>query len=202
MDHVPPGEDEAIARIIELARQQILSDYADIRPALRDQHPKSHGCLRAEFEVAANIPQPLRHGIFSEPKTYPAWVRFSSSSSKPRPDSKRDAHGLALKLMSVPGEKILTGEQDATTQDFIVANNPVFFCRNAIDYVELATRMLEGNLLKFFFGANPFKWRVHEFLNLVAATQKKVLNPLQIRYWSQTPSALGPHTVKYEPSRV
>src|SRR5436190_11751929 len=32
---------------------------------------------------------------------------------------------------------------------------------------------------------------------MMNATQQKVVNPLQIRYWSQTPFALGPHAVKY-----
>jgi len=104
---------------------------------------------------------------------------------------------MSIKVMGVGGEKILPGEREATTQDFIVANSPVFFCRNAADYVVLASRMREGRLLRFFFGADPRKWRVREFVNMITATQKRVVNPLQIRYWSQTPSALGPHAVKY-----
>ena len=58
--------------------------------------------------------------------------------------------------------------------------------------------MSEGKLLKFFFGGpDPREWRVYEFVNMMVATQKRVVNPLQIRYWSQTPFALGPHVVKY-----
>ena len=147
--------------------------------------------------VGSDVPPDLRYGIFAEPRTYSAWIRFSSSSAQPRPDSKRDAHGMSIKVMDVQGEKVLPSERDETTQDFIVANSPVFFCRNASDDVVLASRMSEGRLLKFFFGADPRKWRVHEFVNMMVATQKKVVNPLHIRYWSQTPFALGPHAVKY-----
>lgn len=196
-ESVPPGEEAAVAQVLELTRRKFERDYANVRPALRDQHPKSHGSVRAEFVVSSDVPVELQYGIFAEPRTYPAWIRFSSSSARPQPDSRRDAHGMSIKVMGVGGEKILPGEREATTQDFIVANSPVFFCRNAADYVVLASRMSEGRLLRFFFGADPRKWRVRELVNMITATQKRVVNPLQIRYWSQTPSALGPHAVKY-----
>jgi hypothetical protein len=196
-ESVPPGEEAAVARVVELTRAKFERDYASVRPALRDQHPKSHGCVRAQFVVGPDVPPDLRYGIFAEPRTYSAWIRYSSSSAQPRPDSKRDAHGMSIKVMDVHGEKVLPSERNETTQDFIVANSRVFFCRNASDYVVLASRMSEGKLLKFFFGADPREWRVHEFVNMMIATQKKVVNPLQIRYWSQTPFALGPLAVKY-----
>jgi hypothetical protein len=37
--------------------------------------------------------------------------------------------------------------RDAATQDFILANNQTFFCRNATEYVLLATRLEEGKPL-------------------------------------------------------
>ena len=196
-ESVPAGEAEAIARVVEIARRAFERDYAHVRPALRDQHPKSHGCVRAEFTVRADVPAELRHGLFAEPRTYPAWIRFSSSSSVPRPDSRRDANGMSIKVCGVEGVKVLPAERHETTQDFIVANNRSFFCRNASDYVELAARMTEGRLLRFFLGPDPRRWRLHELANMLMATQKPVSNPLRIRYWSQTPYALGPHAVKY-----
>lgn len=104
---------------------------------------------------------------------------------------------MAIKIMGAEGEKVLPSERNETTQDLILANNRVFFCRNAADYVVLASRMAEGKLMSFFFGLDPRKWHVHEFVNMIRATRKRVVNPLQIRYWSQTPSALGSHAVKY-----
>lgn len=197
-ESVPPDEDVAVARVVQLLREKYEREYAVVRPALRDQHPKPHGCVRAEFVVGPDVPQELRHGIFAEPRTYAAWVRFSSSAARPTPDDKRDAHGMSIKLLGVEGAKILSSERDATTQDFIVANNPVFFCRNATDYVVLAQRASDGKLTRFFFpSANPAAWHLRELLNMLVATQKKVVNPLAIRYWSQTPFALGPHAVKY-----
>ena len=196
----PPDEQAAIDRVTELARSKHERDYApNIRPMLRDQHAKAHGCVRAEFTVAPDVPTQLRYGLFAEPHTYQAWIRFSSSAGGPRlpSDRKRDAHGMAIKLLGVEGPKVLDAERDATTQDFILANSKVFFCRNPQEYVELATRAHDGKFLRFFFGWNPAKWRLRLFVNLLVATRRAVHNPLQIQYWSQTPSALGPLAVKY-----
>ncbi len=195
---VPADEAAAVARVVQLIRTKYALDYASVRPALRDQHAKSHGCVRAQFIVGSDVPQELRHGIFAEPGSYEAWIRFSSSAARPTADSKRDAHGMSIKVMGVDGEKILPSERDARTQDFVIANNPVFFCRTAADYVLLAEQSALGKLPRFFLpSANPRTWRVREGLNLLIATQKKVVDPLAIRYWSQTPFALGPHAVKY-----
>ena len=196
-ESVPPGEEAALARIVELSREKFERDHANVRPVLRDQHARSHGCVRAEFVVGPDVPPDLRYGIFAEPRTYLAWIRFSSSSADPRPDAKRDAHGMAIKVMGVEGEKVLPSQRDETTQDFVVANSRDFFVRNASDYVVLASRASEGKFLTFFFTADPRKWRVHELVNMLVASQKRVVNPLQIRYWSQAPFALGSHAVKY-----
>ena len=196
----PPGEQAAIDRVTQLIRSGHERDYApDVRPMLRAQHAKAHGFVRAEFTVAADVPAELRHGLFAEPRTYRAWVRFSSSAAGPRlrSDRKRDAHGMAVKVLGVEGPKVLEAERDATTQDFVLVNSRAFFCRNPEEYVELASRVDEGRLLRFFLGWNPARWRLRLLVNLLVATQRAVHNPLAIRYWSQTPSALGPLVVKY-----
>lgn len=198
VEFVPPDESTAIAEIVSLTRATFERDNPpNVRPVPRDQHAKAHGCVRAEFVVAPDVPAELRHGILRRPGTYPAWVRFSPSAPKPQPDSKRDAHGMAIKVMDVDGASVVGSARNATTQDFVLANSRVFFCRNAFDYVELATRAGEGRILSFFLGWDPVRWRPRELVNLLVATQRKVRNPLQIRYWSQTPSALGSHVVKY-----
>ncbi|MBW4619643.1 MAG: catalase family protein [Cyanosarcina radialis HA8281-LM2] len=197
-EYPPPGEEADIQKIQEAIEQQLDRDYQQgIRPVRRDQHPKAHGCVQAEFIVDDNLPERLRYGVFKEPRTYQAWIRFSSSSAQMKPDTQKDAHGMSIKLLGVEGEKVLEEEKSETTQDFILANNQAFFVRNTADYVVFISAFSRGNLLSFFFGWNPFKWRWHEFKNLLSATQKSVSNPLQIQYWSQTPSKLGPHAIKF-----
>jgi hypothetical protein len=42
------------------------------RPAVRDAHPKAHGCVVAEFRVEDDLPQYLAQGVFTPGRTYPA----------------------------------------------------------------------------------------------------------------------------------
>lgn len=198
-EYVGPDEAAAIAEVDRMSRAAVESDFPPgTRPARRDQHPKPHGCVRAEFIVGDDVPDHLRHGLFREPHSYAAWIRFSSSSPRILPDAKKDAHGIAIKLLGVAGDKVLPGERQETTHDFILANSRAFFIRTAADSVPFVERFISGKLLSFFFfGRNPFRWRVHEFVNMLKATRKGVSNPLQIQYWSQTPYKLGPHAVKY-----
>jgi hypothetical protein len=197
-EYPPPGEEADIQQIEQMIRQQLEHDYqSGVRPARRDQHPKAHGCVKAEFIVDDNLPDQLRYGVFKEPRTYPAWIRYSSSSVQMKPDTQKDAHGMSIKLLGVEGEKVLEDEKNEMTQDFILANNKVFFVRNTADYVVFISAFSQGKLMSFFFGWNPFKWRLHELKNMLSATQKSVANPLQIQYWSQTPYKLGSNAIKF-----
>lgn len=200
-EYPPPDEPAHLDAIVSEVRTQFQKTcpIAADSTARRDQHPKAHGCTRATFTVEADVPENLRHGIFRKPHLFEAWVRFSSSSPQMDSDTKRDAHGMAIKLMDVPGPKMLENERDAMTQDFILANSNVFFVRSAADYVLFAQAFSNGRIMGFVFnGWNPFRWRLHELFNMLTATRKLVTNPLRIRYWSQTPSRLGPQqAVKY-----
>lgn len=197
-EHESPDEAAATADILATILAQM--DHAHppgVRPVRRDQHPKAHGCVRAEFVVGDDVPGPLRHGLFREPGVYSAWVRFSSASTRVVPDSKRDAHGMAVKILGVAGDKVLPEERDETTQDFVLVNSPVFFVRSAADNAQFVKAFTHGRATSFFLAWNPLRWRLHELKNLLRATRQRVFNPLQIQYWSQTPYRLGPHVVKY-----
>ena len=197
-EYPPSDEATAIEQVKQIvADLQQRDNPPDTAPSRRGQHPKAHGCVKAEFTVSDAVPEPLRHGIFKEPKTYPAWIRFSPSASPRQPDTNSDVHGMAMKLMKVEGEKILAAEKDAQTQDFLTINDPAFFIRNATDYVLFSAAFATGNPLPFFFGWNPFRWRLHEFIRLLTMARHSFSNPLQSQYWSTTPYKLGPHAIKF-----
>jgi len=85
---------------------------------------------------------------------YSAWVRFSSASTRVVPDSKRDAHGMAVKVLGVAGDKILPEERDETTQDFVLANSPVFFVRSAADNAQFVKAFTQGRATSFFWSTD------------------------------------------------
>jgi hypothetical protein len=194
------SEADAIARISDMMQKKLKEDTGAGQPMPRDAHPKAHGLVQAEFTVAENLPEELRVGVFAAPKTFPAWIRYSNGaprSGAQKPDASNDVRGVGIKLMGVPGEKVLADEKDAMTQDFLLCNHPVFFIRNVPDYEIFLKATSGGNPLPFFFSLRPFKIRFHEAKVLFQALFKKVSSPLAMRYWSQTPYAFGDRAAKY-----
>jgi Catalase len=201
LETIPGGENEAIQKITDAIKQVVQKQFEAEPPARRDVHAKAHGCVKAEFRVLDDnekgdndrLAEDLHIGVFKKSSVFPACIRFSNGSPKIQKDSKGDARGMAVKLMRVPGAKVLEHDEQAT-QDFVLISHPVFFVRNADDYVDLSE-----NVLKFFvpvFHWPPVRW--HELQIALAIARKKVTNPLETRYWSMVPSRLGTaHAVKY-----
>ena len=72
--------------------------------AQRFGNTKTFGVLRGEFTVLPDLPQNLRRGLFAEPRTYPAWVRFSGPGPYAPPDLEDLGQcSVAIKVMGVPG---------------------------------------------------------------------------------------------------
>jgi hypothetical protein len=198
-EYVPPGEEEATREIIQVEKELIDRNQD---PVKRVEHGKGHGCMGGELIVDPNLPDDdrIRVGIFSEPgKRFPACIRFSNFSVQN--DCKGDAHGMAIKLMGVPGEKILDAEKHEETQDFLMIDQPVFLIKNAKDYAELFReigKIENRNPIKFFFpGFNPFEWRWRELQIALAVRTKTLTSPLSTQYWSSTPYKLGSQAIKY-----
>ncbi len=64
-------------------------------------------------------------GVFSEPRVFPAVVRFSNGEPTPQADKHPEPRGIAIKLIGVPGRKLLPGQEDAVTQDFLATSHSV-----------------------------------------------------------------------------
>jgi hypothetical protein len=122
---------------------------------------------------------------------------------------------MAVKLMGVGGRKILEGEEDERTQDFVLMDHPAFSrdTRSNRGLAEAILRSMRPSLLKsllFWIRVESAKraayiavdyfilgFRFHEFKPLRDAVSKKPASPLGIIYWSATPYQLGPMAVKY-----
>ncbi|MBS0519839.1 MAG: catalase family protein [Proteobacteria bacterium] len=160
----------------------------------RGQHPKPHGCVRARFEVLADIPDACKVGLFARPGTYDALIRFSNGPQ--RTDRDRGAQGMAIKLLGVPGRKILPSPPDAETHDFIMIDGPVFFVRDTDSYARLV-----GELARLPAGQHPLKWlkwlKQHhpQDVPVVDSYHDRLADsPLALHYWSQVPYRFGAGT--------
>lgn len=187
---VPPGEERYTNDLLARLKAKLVED----NPAgimRRDAHPKMHGVVKAEFIVEPNLPPQMRIGMFSEAKTYPAWIRFSNGAQTIKADIGRDIRGMAIKVMDVPGEKILEQERNERTHDFILASTS-FFMKDVATVDAFAKATTGSIVAKIWFGMTH--WRV---LWMAYKSFRKFSNPLQIRYFSCTPYLFGTQAVKY-----
>jgi len=187
----PPGEEAVIADLAERLKQKIIQDNPT-GIMRRDAHPKMHGLVRAEFTVEPGLPPELAIGVFREPRTFKAWIRFSNQFDTINPDSTRDIRGMAIKLMGVPGDKLLEAEKHERTHDFIVISTNVFVTKDVAEFDAMIKALMGGTLAKLCFFATH--WRV---VGNLFKSMKRFANPLQIRYFSTTPYLLGERAVKY-----
>jgi hypothetical protein len=187
-----PGETEVIDRLIARLKAMMKDETVEGGTMRRDAHAKMHAALKAEFTVERDLPPELRVGLFARPATYHAWIRFSNSVNTVRPDGARDIRGMAIKLMGVLGRKVLPGNEDETTHDFIVISTDQFPVKDAEGFDGLAAAFI-GNIfdkVKYFLTHLSTTW-------ILLKTFRRFANPLQIRYFSCTPYAFGTAQVKY-----
>ena len=156
----------------------------------RGQHPKPHGVVRASFEVLDNIPTRYKVGLFAKPARYDALIRFSNGPQTE--DREAGPQGMAIKLIGVPGEKILEAEATAATHDFILIDGPVFFVRDTDWYVRLFKELVRN------LGGKPKEWlaaleKAHpEDIAVVENYHNRIVDsPLARPFWSQVPYAFG-----------
>jgi len=188
---IPPDEARHIESLCQQLSQKVVDDAAGGRMH-RDVHVKMHCLVKAEFIVEPNLPEAFRIGVFSEPVTYRALIRFSNSDGSIKPDKRRDIRGMAIKLLQVPGEKILKGEEHEQTQDFILISCPVFPAADVKKFDAVVKAILGSVWAKLrFFLTNP------RVVWILIKTMRKFANPLQIRYFSTTPYLFGTDAVKY-----
>ncbi|MGA3158876.1 MAG: catalase family protein [Steroidobacteraceae bacterium] len=188
-EHLNPNEEMLAHRLATVIDETVRRQYQP-GSARRDAHPKAHGCVRAEFRVNDIIDPRFAKGVFIPGKSYQAWVRFSNGNPDPnKPDTDGMERGMSIKLLGVPGTKILESEREDTTQDFLMMSHPVFFLRNASDAVPFFEEIgSESTLDKLKI---PFTLGFGQFHTLLQINSLKIPNPLQTRYWTPTPYQLG-----------
>lgn len=179
--------EDVLARL----KKQLIDDHpSGTMP--RDAHPKMHGLVEAEFTVHDHVPDVCKIGVFSQAKTFKAWVRFSNANSAAQPDLKRDIRGVAIKLTNVAGDKLSDEPDCLDNQDFLLISTDTFLC-DGIQTFDGMVKAIQGSWLQkiSFFATHPCViWKLMTSFKVFA-------NPLQIRYFSSTPYLLGSQAVKY-----
>lgn len=122
---VTDGEAEVARGLTEAMLAIQRRTHADIGYAHRAVHAKAHGYVRARFEVLPGLDPELAQGLYAEPATYDAVMRFSTTPGDVLGDAVSSPRGVALKVIGVPGAR-LPGSEGYRTQNYVLGNSPSF----------------------------------------------------------------------------
>ncbi|KDD67314.1 catalase family protein [Pseudomonas mandelii] len=195
---IPDGESAMTQDIIQTA-VRIVDQHRESTRYLRDAHAKAHGCVKAEVQVLADLAGELRQGVFSQPgKTWQATIRLSNGNAYPQFDSIRDARGMAIKLLDVPGKQLLHDQQSRGEQDFVMFSHPNFFVSDVAEYRQNVAAQADGKkLMAFFPGWDPRTWQVPHLFIALATLSPAPKSPTQTTYFSVSPYKFGEANAKF-----
>lgn len=174
--------------------QSIISTFEKQMRALwkpggfeRGGNTKTHGIVRGKFIVHDGLPSELRHGIYAEPRTYKAWVRFSGPGPYITPDIEDVGFmSISIKLMGVPGPKLM--DEENFTQDMFGVSTPTFVTPDTRANAQLQIESLKN--AQIFHFVNFHRSHILDLImqGLFIKTQS---SPFEAPYFSCVPYLLG-----------
>jgi hypothetical protein len=179
------GEEALVADIIANMSQYLRTHYT-AGTAQRGGNTKTHGVVRGELVIHDGLPTNLRHGLFEQPRRYPAWVRFGGPGPALPPDIEDvGVLSIGVKVMGVPGPKLMDDER--FTQDLTGISTPVFTTPDLIANAKLQAAIGRGLPLFYFIGPGG------HFLDALmqGLWSRTQTSPLETDYWSCVPYLLG-----------
>ena len=181
-----PGEEEFVDSIIASFNQQMRALW---KPGgfERGGNTKTQGIVRAEFIVHDGLPPALRHGIYAQPRNYPAWVRFSGPGPYVTPDIDDVGFmSISVKLMDVPDPKLM--DEERFTQDMFGVSPPTFVTPDVRANAQLQLESLKNAQIFYFFNLQ----RPHILDAIMQGLWIKTQSsPFEAPYFSCVPYLLG-----------
>ena len=195
---VEPGEDRlfaVFAREIQAIQTRTARD--DGMPLARGFHIQTHAVMTATFRVLDDLPEFCRQGVFAEPGSYQAWVRFSNLHPLRRPDNAPDFRAIAVKVLDVPGAPLTPG---VTSLDLMGLSRPIQPARDIHQFRSFVTHSFEKSALVFAYklrkdigfreAARMLRWMSKNLKHPPASLATQT-------YWSTIPIKFGDYAVKY-----
>lgn len=181
-----PDEAEYLDSIITTFREQAGKLW---KPGgvERGGNTKTHGIVRGEFIVHDNLPEKFRYGIYAKAQRFPAWVRFSGPGPYVTPDIDDVGFmSLSIKLMGVPGEKLM--EEEKHTVDLTAVCTPTFVTPDTRANAHLQRWSLKNAAIFHFLN-----FRNPHVLDLImqGLFTKTQSSPFEAPYFSCVPYLLG-----------
>ena len=186
-ESVAPDEATLTAEFIAFLKEVSVKRHpTGVMP--RFNQGRAAGCVHAEFIVANDLAPDLRVGLFAQPGTYPARIRFANATSQS--DTDRDTRGMSIKVSGIGGANLTPGTSD---QDFILNSHPVMMVGGTREFLALLRAVEAGGVRTALFFLSPPRAAV-----AAAASRQHTTCHLEIPYWSTTPYLFGAgRAVKY-----
>jgi hypothetical protein len=188
-EQIAPDETERFERFAKQLRELQESRRRDgLTP--RALHAKAHVGAVGQLAVP-ELPERLRVALFATPGTWPLYARFSNGSGVPQHDGVPDIRGVALKLVGVPGRKLIPGLQDCKTQDFLFIQVPSIAFRSPDEFVTFVRIAAKGQalLLPRLIGALGWSRTLAVIKNL--ASMPKVSSLATARFYTAAAIRFG-----------
>ena len=184
---------------VDLAREAIANDeqsvtadfIAFLKTASAARHPtgpirrfnqaRASGCVDAEFTVVTGLADEFKVGLFQQPRSYSAWIRFANATSAS--DREKDVRGMSIKVTGVRGDNLT---RDNDVQDFVLNSHPVMPARGPREFLELLRANESGGAKRALYFATHFR-----STRIVLASRQHHTSHLDIHYWSTTPYSFG-----------
>ena len=104
---------------------------------------RAAGCVDAAFVVLDDLEPDLRVGLFAQPRTYNARIRFAHATSQS--DRERDVRGMSIKVLEAASDNLTPG---LTDHDFILNSHPIMMVGRTRQFLDLlqAVEYRDGRL--------------------------------------------------------
>src|SRR4029453_11040889 len=181
-----PDEEAHLASIIDSFTKQMRLLW---KPGgfERGGNTKTHGIVRGDFVVRDGLPEKLRRGIFAQPKTYRAWVRFSGPGPYVTPDIDDVGFmSISIKLLGVPGPKLM--DEEKHTLDMFGVSTPTFVTQDVKSNAHLQLWSFKNAQIFHFLNFSQPHVLDLVMQGLWIKTQS---SPFEAPYFSCVPSLLG-----------
>ncbi|MDM0013270.1 hypothetical protein QTH87_12575 [Variovorax sp. J22P168] len=181
-----PDEEAYIDSIVKSFTRQ-MTDLWKPGGFERGGNTKTQGLVRGEFTVHDDIPPHMKRGIYAQPQTFRAWVRFSGPGPYITPDIDDVGFmSISIKLMGVPGEKLMPEEQH--TLDMFAVSTPTFVTPDTRANAALQRESVKNAQIFYFVNL-----RESHVLDLVMQSLfiKTQSSPFEAPYFSCVPYLMG-----------
>jgi catalase len=158
----------------------------------RTFHTPTTGCLNGTFTIRSDLEAKYNVGIFQAGKVWDVYLRFSGQDKEEQNDTRGDIKGIAVKVLNVPGKKLLPGFEEDTVQDFVFNAFPVFIPQNETGFAAAIQSRTElcggGERCRGPFGV---KFPTNAAVLTMELANNSVSSQLQMPYYAISPYQYG-----------